>query len=55
MEPTDFHLFGLLKKHLAGKQFATDANVKQAVTSRLQLLDTNFFYTGIQACLSSFP
>jgi hypothetical protein len=32
-----------LKKHLAGKQFATDANMKQAVTSCLQTLYINFF------------
>lgn len=31
--PSDFHLSGLLKKHLDGKRFATDANMKQAVTS----------------------
>jgi hypothetical protein len=28
LEPSDFYLFGLLKKHLAGKKFATDADVK---------------------------
>jgi hypothetical protein len=30
--PSDFHLFGPLKKHLAGKRFAKDADMKQAVT-----------------------
>jgi hypothetical protein len=34
-----------LKKHLDDKQFATDANMQQAVTSWLQTLDTDFFYT----------
>jgi hypothetical protein len=32
------------KKHVAGKQFATHGDVKQAVTSRLQTLDTKLFY-----------
>jgi hypothetical protein len=29
---SDFQLFGPLKKHLAGKGFATDVGVKKAVT-----------------------
>jgi hypothetical protein len=33
LAPSDFHLSGLLKKHLDGKRFATDANMKQAVMS----------------------
>jgi hypothetical protein len=33
-----------LKKHLDEKQFVTDDDVKQAVTSWLQALDTDFFY-----------
>jgi len=45
---SDLHLFGSLKKHLAGKGFATDADVKQAVTSCLQTLDTYLFYAGTQ-------
>jgi hypothetical protein len=32
MGPSDFRIFGPRKKHLAGKRFATDAEVKQAVT-----------------------
>ena len=38
MLSSDFNLFGPLKKHLAGKRFATDADVKQAVTSWLSTL-----------------
>ena len=49
MEPSDFHLFGHLKKQVTGKRFDTDANVKQAVASCLQTLVTDFFYTGTQA------
>jgi len=32
LAPSDLHLFESLKKHLAGKHFRTDADVKQAVT-----------------------
>jgi hypothetical protein len=45
--PGIFHLFKSLQKHLAGKRFATDADVKQVVTLWLQTLDINFF-AGIQ-------
>jgi len=44
-----FHLFGPLQKHLAGKHFATKANMKQPVTFWLQTLNPYFFYTSIQA------
>jgi hypothetical protein len=37
------------KKHLTGKHFATDTDVKQAITSSLQTLDTDFFYALVQA------
>jgi hypothetical protein len=50
--PGDVRLLILLKKHLAGRRFATDADVKQAVTSWQQTLDINFFYAGIQAVVS---
>ena len=46
--PSDFHLFGLFKKHLAGKQIATDADVKQAVT-RIEKLDNDLLYFRVQA------
>jgi len=38
-----------LKKRLAGKRFASDTNVKQAVSSCQQTLDTDFFRASIQA------
>jgi len=44
LSPSDFQLFGHLKIHLAGKQFATDANVKEALTSYLQTHYTCFFF-----------
>jgi hypothetical protein len=50
--PTNCHIFGPHKKHLADKWFASDANVKQAVSSFLQTLDMNFFYAGIQALVA---
>jgi hypothetical protein len=42
----DFHLFALTKKYLAGKRFATDPDVKQAVPSWPPTLDTDLCYTG---------
>jgi hypothetical protein len=49
LAPSDFHLFGPLKKHLGGRRVATDCEVQQAVMSWLQALDTDFFYAGIDA------
>ena len=42
----------LLMKHLPGEQFATDTDVKQAVTYWLQTLYDDFFYIGTQSILS---
>jgi len=42
--PSDFHLFGPFKKPFSGKTFAADANMKQAVTSWLQTVDTDMHY-----------
>jgi hypothetical protein len=33
--------------HLAGKRFAPDADMKQAATSRLLVLDSDLFYRGM--------
>jgi hypothetical protein len=49
---SDFHVFGLLTKQMPGKQFATDAKMKQAVTSWLQMHDTYFFCAEIQASVA---
>jgi hypothetical protein len=38
----EFHLFGV-KKHLSSKRYERDTNVKQALTSWLPGLDTDFF------------
>jgi hypothetical protein len=48
MGPSHFHLFGPLQKYVFGKQFTKDATMKVAVTSWLQILDTDFFYARIQ-------
>jgi hypothetical protein len=42
LTPCNFQLSGRLKKNLTGKRFKTDADVIQAVTSRLQTTDTYF-------------
>jgi len=38
-----FHLCGFFNKHLTGKQFATEADVKQAVTSWILIIYTYLF------------
>jgi hypothetical protein len=52
---SDFHLFRFFKKYLAGKRFAKDAEVKQAVISWLGLrtLEKDFFYAGMKALVPS--
>jgi len=45
----NFYIFGPCTNHLSGKQSKADNNVKQAVISWLQMLDTTFCYAGIQA------
>jgi hypothetical protein len=49
MNTRNRHLNGPHKKHLAGKQFAADTDMKQALTSCLQTLGMVSLYTGIQA------
>jgi hypothetical protein len=49
--PSDFYLFGPLKKHLGGRRFPTNGEVQQAVLSWLQALDTDFFYVCWDGCL----
>ena len=41
--PRDFNLFRTLKKNLAVKGFATEANVKQALTSEFLTLYNDLF------------
>jgi hypothetical protein len=51
--PSNVYLCGPLKNYLAGKRFATDADVKQAVTGWPQTLDTDFFYAVTQTLVLS--
>jgi hypothetical protein len=46
--PSNLYLFIPLKKHLGGKQFAINTDLKQGVTCCLQTLGTDFCCTGIQ-------
>jgi len=46
LAPRAFHYFGPLKTKLVGKRFATDTEVKQAVTSWLQTIGTDLWYVG---------
>jgi hypothetical protein len=48
MGTSDFHLFVPLKKKMAEKRFAREASMKQAVTSWLETLDSDFFYARLQ-------
>jgi hypothetical protein len=48
----EFLLPESFKKTLTGKLFATDMDVKQAVTSWLQTNETDFYYVGIYALVS---
>ena len=41
-----------LKKHMTGNRVGTDADMKQAVTSYIKILETDFFHTGIQASVT---
>jgi hypothetical protein len=41
LQTCSHHLFTLLKKHLAGNQFAADADMKRSVSSWPQTLDTD--------------
>lgn len=46
--PSNFCRFEPLKKHLAGKWFTTDSEMKQGVTYWLQMVDIDFFYAKLQ-------
>jgi hypothetical protein len=49
LTPGDFIPFRATQKQLVGNQFASDPNMKQAVTCWLQSFDTDIFYTITQA------
>ena len=47
LAPSDFHLFGPLKRHLAGQRFEDDDDLIEEVTSWLRSLDEKFLRDGI--------
>jgi hypothetical protein len=53
-DPTtsNFRILGPALEHLVGKQIATDADVKQGVTSKQQTPDTDFFHAKIPRLVS---
>ncbi|GBN14393.1 hypothetical protein AVEN_61477-1 [Araneus ventricosus] len=53
--PSDFHLFGLFKKRLAGRHFRTDAEVQEAVVKWLRDLDPDFFYAAFDKLVHRWP
>jgi [histone H3]-lysine36 N-dimethyltransferase SETMAR len=48
LAPSDYHLFGPLKRGLAGKHFDSDDEVKAAVRQWLRDQPDSFFRLGIE-------
>jgi hypothetical protein len=46
---SDFYLLGSIEKYLAGKRFAADADVKQALSSWLEALHADFLKAEMHA------
>jgi len=49
LAPSDYHLFGPMKRHLSGKRFTSDDEVVKEVRNWLAALDGDFFNQGIFA------
>jgi len=47
LAPSDFYLFPMLKDHLHGKQFSTDIDIIHSVEDFLQVINKQFYQTGI--------
>jgi hypothetical protein len=47
---SDFHRFGSMKKHLAGKQFATDSDEKLPVTTTYRRLHSGATFGHMLKC-----
>jgi transposase len=43
LEPSDFHLFSKMKKHLTGQRFHSNENVQNEVKKWLRAQDALFF------------
>jgi histone-lysine N-methyltransferase SETMAR len=48
LAPSDFHLFGSLKRHLSGERFPDDDAVERAVCTWFQYQPKEFYATGFQ-------
>ena len=51
LTPSDFHLFGPLKKYLGGQHFSTDDEVKQAVLGWFSHTNKSFYAEAFQALI----
>ena len=51
LAPSDFYLFGPLKRHLGGKQFEDEEELVSEVRDWFSKLDANFFTLGIYSLL----
>ena len=49
LAPSDYHLFGPMKKGLWGNRYGNDGKVKTAVLNRLRHQPAEFYNTGIHA------
>ena len=47
LAPSDYHLFGPMKRHLSGQRFTDDDDLVEAVKDWLKSLDEKFFREGI--------
>ncbi|GFO36750.1 histone-lysine N-methyltransferase SETMAR [Plakobranchus ocellatus] len=52
LAPSDFHLFGPLKRHLGGMAFETEDDLIGELRNWFDNLDVDFFRVGINSLLS---
>ncbi|GFO22844.1 transposase [Plakobranchus ocellatus] len=52
LAPSDFHLFGPLKRHLGGMAFETEDDLISELRNWFDNLDVDFFQVGINSLLS---
>src|SRR5258705_2576708 len=54
LAPSNFHLFGKLKKHLRRRRFPIDDSVEDEVVKWLNEQDTSFYRVRYDKCLNKF-
>jgi hypothetical protein len=54
LTPSDFHLFGPLRKHLGGKLFADDEEVETEVWKWLRQQSNDFYAAGFDALVKRY-